>query len=64
MSDSRTAEKFVVRMPDGMRDQLSAQADAEFTSMNALFVKALDQYLNNSQKQEILLQALEEKLQK
>lgn len=46
-AQSRTADKFVVRMPDGMRDRLTLAAAAQFTSMNTLVIKALEQYLNS-----------------
>lgn len=32
---SRTADQFLVRLPDGMRDRIKAAADAAGRSMNA-----------------------------
>ncbi|SCW91953.1 Arc family DNA-binding protein [Pseudomonas sp. NFACC05-1] len=56
--DSRLADKFVVRMPDGMRSMVEARAGVEDRSMNSLVVQALRQYLDNQQRQELLLNAL------
>lgn len=38
---SRTADKFMMRMPDGMRDRLSALAKNNHRSMNAEIVARL-----------------------
>lgn len=38
---SREAEKFVIRMPDGMRDRLMSMARDKRISMNTLAVDAL-----------------------
>lgn len=40
---SRTAEQFVVRFPDGMRDQISAAAKASGRSMNAEIIARLQE---------------------
>ncbi|WP_028698178.1 MULTISPECIES: CopG family ribbon-helix-helix protein [Pseudomonas putida group] len=56
--DSRTADKFVVRLPDGMRDQVNAAATADDRSMNSLIVKAIREYLDLQQHQQALLGAL------
>lgn len=56
--DSRTADKFVVRLPDGMRDQVNAAATADDRSMNSLIVKAIREYLDLQQRQQALLGAL------
>lgn len=40
-SPSRSAEQFVVRLPEGMRDQIAAAAKANNRSMNAEIVKRL-----------------------
>ncbi|TWC18159.1 Arc-like DNA binding dprotein [Pseudomonas sp. SJZ085] len=56
--DSRLADKFVVRLPDGMRDEIDARATADDRSMNSVFVQAMRQYLDNQQRQELLLGAL------
>lgn len=57
-SGSRDADKFVVRLPDGMRNQVAAAATADDRSMNSLIVKALREYLNMQQRQQVLLGAL------
>lgn len=43
--DSHSLDKFVVRLPDGMRDQVAAAAAADDRSMNSLIVKAIREYL-------------------
>jgi predicted transcriptional regulator len=55
---SRDADKFVVRLPDGMRDQVAIAANADDRSMNSLIVKAIREYLNLQQRQQVLLGAL------
>lgn len=55
---SRSADKFVVRLPDGMRDQVASAADADDRSMNSLIVKAIREYLDMQQRQQVLLGAL------
>ncbi|MBA1195769.1 Arc family DNA-binding protein [Pseudomonas plecoglossicida] len=56
--DSHSLDKFVVRLPDGMRDQVAAAATADDRSMNSLIVKALREYLDMQQRQQVLLGAL------
>ncbi|WP_296257686.1 MULTISPECIES: Arc family DNA-binding protein [unclassified Pseudomonas] len=55
--DSRLP-KFVVRLPDGLRDEVEAAADAADTSMNTIFVRAIRQYLDKQNRQDLLLEAL------
>ncbi|UUC17573.1 Arc family DNA-binding protein [Pseudomonas asiatica] len=55
---SRDADKFVVRLPDGMRDQVAMAASADDRSMNSLIVKAIREYLDIQQRQQVLLGAL------
>lgn len=43
---SRTAEQFVVRFPDGMRDRITEAAKASGRSMNAEIVARLQQSFN------------------
>lgn len=45
-SPSRTAEQFVVRFPDGMRDRIAEVAKASNRSMNAEIVARLQQSFN------------------
>lgn len=58
MSDSRTADKFVVRFPDGMRDQVAAAAGEVFTSMNTFVIQAIAEKLDRDKLQEIALLVL------
>lgn len=50
--NSRTADKFVIRLPDGMRDQVKAQAEDRFISMNGWVLQAIDEKLRSEQKKE------------
>jgi hypothetical protein len=43
-SKSRTADKFVVRLPDGMRDEIAKIADKKIRSMNSEIVSRLEHY--------------------
>lgn len=43
--DSRVADKFVVRMPEGMRIRIEQRALDDDRSMNAVIIRALKQYL-------------------
>lgn len=56
--DSRTADKFVVRLPDGLRADIEAAANAADRSMNSVFVQAVRQYLDGQNRQTLLLDAL------
>lgn len=56
--DSRTADKFVVRLPDGLRGEIEAAANASDRSMNSVFIQAVRQYLDGQNRQQILLDAL------
>ncbi|NSZ82927.1 Arc family DNA-binding protein [Agrobacterium tumefaciens] len=42
MSMSRESDKFMLRLPDGMRDRVKAEADQNFRSMNAEIVFQLN----------------------
>lgn len=55
---SRTADKFVVRLPDGLRADIEAAANSSDRSMNSVFVQAVRQYLDGQHRQKILLDAL------
>ncbi len=59
-SGSRAADKFVVRMPEGLRSQVESEADASDRSMNAVAVRALREYLDGRQRKKALLDALEQ----
>lgn len=56
--DSHSLDKFVVRLPDGMRDQVAAAAAAYDRSMNSLIVKAIREYLDRNERANVLLDAL------
>lgn len=43
---SRTAEQFIVRFPDGMRDEIAAAAKRHGRSMNAEIVARLEKSFN------------------
>lgn len=61
---SRTADQFVVRFPDGMRDRIADQAKLNNRSMNAEIVARLEQSFDGPVKQsevEELLQKLNER---
>ncbi|MBA6065523.1 YlcI/YnfO family protein [Pseudomonas mosselii] len=55
---SREADKFVVRLPDGLRDQVAHAADADDRSMNSLIVKAIREYLDRTARANVLLNVL------
>lgn len=56
--NSRDADKFVVRLPDGMRDQVAIAAEADDRSMNSLMITALREYLDGRARKNALLDAL------
>ncbi|MFK3973738.1 CopG family ribbon-helix-helix protein [Pseudomonas sp. NPDC087358] len=58
MSESRSVPKFVVRLPDDLRDRIDDAACAADCSMNTIFVRAVRQYLDGQQRQDLLLDAL------
>lgn len=45
-TNSRTADKFVVRLPDGMREQVAEVARKNHRSMNSEIIDRLEQSLN------------------
>ncbi|QCI14061.1 Arc family DNA-binding protein [Pseudomonas putida] len=48
-TNSRTADKFVVRLPDGMREQVAEVARKNHRSMNSEIIDRLEQSLLNGQ---------------
>lgn len=56
--DSHSLDKFVVRLPDGMRDLVAAAADADDRSMNSLIVVAIREHLERASRANALLDAL------
>lgn len=59
MGNSRTADKFVVRLPDGVRARAEAAAEADHISMNSFFVQAVKEKLGRGERQDLLLSALQ-----
>lgn len=60
MGNSRTADKFVVRLPDGVRAEAEAAAEGMHASMNTFFVQAVEEKLARGVRQELLLDALQQ----
>lgn len=50
---SRTADKIIIRLPDGMRDRLHQRAEANGRSMTAEVVGMLEQVLEEPTEQEM-----------
>ena len=48
-TNSRTADKFVVRLPNGMREQVAEVARKNHRSMNSEIIDRLEQSLLNDQ---------------
>lgn len=59
MNKSSTADKFVVRLPDGMRARVEQLAAAQHTSMNTEIVRAIEAHLDGQVRQALLLDSLE-----
>ncbi|ALV80656.1 Arc family DNA-binding protein [Pseudomonas aeruginosa] len=57
-STSRDMDKFVVRLPDGLRAEVEAEAKRDSRSMNSLIVVALREYLHGQRRKQALLDAL------
>lgn len=55
---SRSADKFVVRLPDGLRADVQEAADERDTSMNTVVVQAIRRDLDAQNRQGLLLDAL------
>lgn len=47
--NSRDADKFVARLPEGMRELIKARGKADSRSMNGVVIQALAQYLSGEQ---------------
>lgn len=56
---SSTAEKFVVRLPEGMRKAIENLADENFSSMNSEIIRAIEAHLQGQARQKLLLDALQ-----
>lgn len=46
---TREHDKFIVRLPDGMRDRLSTEAKVRGVSMNALIVEIIENALDSGE---------------
>ncbi|MEV1446437.1 Arc family DNA-binding protein [Pseudomonas aeruginosa] len=57
-STSRDMDKFVVRLPDGLRAEVEAEAKRDERSMNSLIVVALREHLHGQRRKHALLDAL------
>lgn len=49
MSTGRESDKFMLRLPDGMRDRLKQIADDNHRSMNAEVVSALEKWIEDAE---------------
>ncbi|MCE0756044.1 Arc family DNA-binding protein [Pseudomonas putida] len=56
-TNSRTADKFVVRLPDGMRERVAQVARDNHRSMNSEIIERLEQSLLNDQHNTAQVQA-------
>lgn len=63
MGNARTADKFVIRLPDGMRARVEQMARDQYTSMNTEIVRAIEAHLAGQVRQALLLESLELNLQ-
>ena len=54
--NSRTADKFVVRLPDGLRERINEVADKNHRSMNGEIVARIDGSLDLERKYEEMRQ--------
>ncbi len=55
---SRTADKFVIRLPPGMRRQVQSEAVPLHISMNSWILQAIDEKLDRDQRAHKALDAL------
>lgn len=51
--DSRTADKFVVRLPDDMRARILSRSRAEHRSMNSFIIRALRTALDSDEQSSV-----------
>jgi len=59
---SRTADKFVVRLPDGMRKAIEDLAIANNSRMNTEMILAVEAHLKSQTHQKLLLDALQDQV--
>jgi hypothetical protein len=60
--NSRTADKFVARLPDGMRDQVEQRSKTDHISMNSFVVQAIEEKLARAAGEPDLVSHLGERL--
>jgi predicted DNA-binding protein len=56
---SRESDKFILRLPDGMRERLAEVAESQGRTMNAVVVGALAEYLGDAKSLESQLAGIE-----
>lgn len=61
--DSRTADKFVVRLKPSQRDKVKARAQADNRSMNDTMVDAIDRYLDQGEAFDELMRIVNQAIQ-
>jgi hypothetical protein len=62
-STSRESDKFILRMPDGMRECLAEVAKSQGRTMNAVVISVLAEYLGGAQSLESQLAEIRTALQ-
>jgi predicted DNA-binding protein len=62
-STSRESDKFILRMPDGMRERLAEVAKSQGRTMNAIVISVLAEYLGGAQSLESQLAEIRTALQ-
>jgi len=56
---TRESDKFILRMPDGMRERLAEVAESQGRTMNAVVIGALAEYLTDAKSLESQLSGIE-----
>lgn len=56
LSNSRTADKFVLRLPEGLRDRINLEAGKNHRSMNGEIIARIDRSLDLEDKYEEMRQ--------
>lgn len=58
MTKSILADKFVIRLPDNMRDEMAADAARLHISMNSFAVQAIEEKLDRDKRAEVAVAAI------
>ncbi|WP_420415828.1 Arc family DNA-binding protein [Marinovum algicola] len=58
----QSQDKFIVRLPDGMRDRIKAAAEANNRSMNAEIIARLDASFSAERERDARLDTMESKI--